>query len=328
MQIAVLSGKGGTGKTFVSVNMAYAKGKSVYVDCDVEEPNGRLFLKPQVKLLEKVNAMVPSVDANKCTGCRKCVELCKFNALAYIKNKLLVFQELCHACKGCVMLCPQKALSESGRHIGQIEHGVSGEIEVITGVLNTGEATGVPIIRKLLSRLHGRAVDEVNDQLGCLGEQLTKSTTSPELPKNSTVIVDCPPGSACSVMESIKDSDFCLMVAEPTVFGIHNLDMVYRLVKLFDKPHALVVNKDMAGHSATLHCSPCNPGDRSLIEKYCCDNDIRIIASIPYDPVLALANSKGLVAAQEYEKYLGFFKEILDTIEQEVCHEAACNTER
>lgn len=302
MQIAVLSGKGGTGKTFVSVNLAYVKGKSIYIDCDVEEPNGRLFLNPQVKLMEKVNAMVPSVDANKCTGCRKCVEFCKFNALAYIKNKLLVFPELCHACKGCLMLCPQKALSESDRHIGQIERGVSGEIEVITGVLNTGEATGVPIIRKLLSRLHGQAVDEVNDQ--------------PELPKDGTVIVDCPPGSACSVMESIKDSDFCLIVAEPTVFGVHNLDMVYKLVKLFGKPHALVVNKDMAGHSATLHCSPCNPGDRSLIEKYCSDNGIRIIASIPYDSELALTNSKGLVVAQEHEKYMGLFKEILDTIER------------
>lgn len=286
MQIAVLSGKGGTGKTFVSVNLAYAKGKSVYIDCDVEEPNGRLFFKLQVKRLEKVNAMVPYVDASKCTGCRKCVEFCKFNALAYIKSKLLVFPELCHACKGCLMLCPQKALVESGRHIGCIEYGESGEVEVITGVLNTGEATGVPIIRKLLSGS----------------------------PKDRTVIVDCPPGSACSVMESIKDSDFCLMVAEPTVFGIHNLDMVYRLVKLFGKPHALVINKDMR--------------DRSLIEKYCSDNGIRIIASISYDNGLALTNSKGLVAAQEDEKYLDIFKGIIETIDQEVCHETACNTER
>jgi MinD superfamily P-loop ATPase len=161
-----------------------------------------------------------------------------------------------------------------------------GEVEVITGILNTGEATGVPIIRELLAGI----------------------------PKDRTIIVDCPPGSACSVMESIKDANFCLMVAEPTVFGIHNLDMVCRLVKLFGKPHAIVVNKDM--------------GDRTLIEKYCSDNDIKIIASIPYDSELALANSKGFVVAQEYEKYMGLFKGIIDTIEKEVCHEAACNTER
>lgn len=300
MKIAVLSGKGGTGKTFVSVNLAYAKGESVYIDCDVEEPNGRLFLKPQTKLLEKVNAMVPAVDAQKCTGCRKCVEFCKFNALAYIKDKLLIFPELCHACRGCVMLCPEKALAEARRHIGHIEHGTSKDVEVRTGILNTGEATGVPIIRKLLS---------------------SKS-------QDGTVIVDCPPGSACSVMESIKDADFCLMVAEPTVFGIHNLDMVYNLVKLFKKPHALVVNKDMAGHSASLHCSPCNPGDKSLIEKYCGEKDIKIIASIPYDSELALVNSKGLVAAEEYERYLALFKGILDTVEQEVRHEATGHIER
>lgn len=328
MQIAVLSGKGGTGKTFVSVNLAYAKGNSVYIDCDVEEPNGRLFFKPQEQYLEKVEAMIPTVDADKCTGCRKCVEFCKFNALAYIKNKLLVFSELCHACRGCVMLCPQKALSESGREIGEIEHGRSGEVEVITGVLNTGEATGVPIIRKLLSKVNERPIEKVNGQQVCTGEQLTKPMISLELPKDRTVIVDCPPGSACSVMESIRNADFCLMVAESTAFGVHNLDMVYRLVKLFGKPHALVINKDMIGHSSSLHCLTLNPGERGLVERYCSDNDISIIASIPYDSELALANSKGLVAAHEYERYLELFRGILDSIELEVSHEADCHIER
>lgn len=286
MKIAVLSGKGGTGKTLVSVNLAYAKGKSVYIDCDVEEPNGRLFLKPEIRLQEKVNVMVPAVDAQKCTGCRKCVDFCKFNALAYIKDKLLIFPELCHACKGCVMLCPEKALAEAGRHIGHIEYGTSKDIEVRTGILNTGEATGVPVIRKLFS---GDSSD-------------------------GTVIVDCPPGSACTVMESIKGADYCLMVAEPTRFGIHNLDMVYKLVKLFNKPHALVINKYM--------------DDKSLIEKYCNDNEIKIIASIPYDPELGLANSKGFVVSAENTGYLNLFKGILDKIEKEVHHETAGHIER
>ncbi len=286
MRIAVLSGKGGTGKTFVSVNLAYAGGKAVYIDCDIEEPNGRLFLKPQVKEEEEVKVMVPTVDAKKCTGCRKCVDFCKFNALAYIKDKLLVFPELCHACKGCVLLCPEKALIETGRYIGHIEYGISEDIKVMTGILNTGEATGVPIIRKLLS-------DKLQD---------------------GTVIVDCPPGSACSVMESIKDADYCLMVAEPTMFGIHNLDMVYNLVKLFKKPHALVVNKDM--------------GNKSLIEKYCSHNNIKIIASIPYDSELGLANSKGHVVSAEYSHYLKLFRTILETIEKEVQHEAVGNIKR
>lgn len=295
MQIAVLSGKGGTGKTFVAVNLAYAKGSSFYIDCDVEEPNGRLFLKPEVKQLDEVNVMVPAVAPQLCTGCRKCVELCKFNALAYIKNKLLVFHELCHACKGCVLMCPQKALSESGKHIGYIEYGMSGEVEVITGVLNTGEATGVPIIRKLLSVSHGRQLDE----------------------EDRTVILDCPPGSACSVMESIKEADYCLMVAEPTIFGLHNLDMVYKLVKLFKKPHALIINKDTTKSSPQLYGSICEQGDKNLIEKYCFEKDIKIIASIPYASELALVNSQGLIAAKEHKMYLNLFKEISDKIRKE-----------
>ena len=286
MRIAVLSGKGGTGKTFVSVNLAYSKGKSVYIDCDVEEPNGRLFLKPQIQQLEKVNVMVPAIDVEKCTGCRKCVDFCEFNALAYIKDKLLIFPELCHACKGCVILCPEKALIEGSKHIGHIEHGLSEEIEVLTGVINPGEASGVPIIRSLLSKL----------------------------PLDETVIIDCPPGSACSVMESIKEADYCLLVAEPTRFGIHNLNMVYNLVKLFEKPHALIVNKDM--------------GDKSLIERYCIDNEIKVLATIAYDSELGLVNSNGLVASAQYSHYMELFKRINETIEKAVQHEAACHIKR
>ena len=284
MQIAVLSGKGGTGKTFVSVNLAYVKGKAAYADCDVEEPNGRLFFKPQVEHVQMVNVMVPAVSAEKCTGCRKCVDFCKFNALAYIKDKLLVFPELCHACRGCVMLCPEKALCETERNIGNIEHGISGNVEVITGILSTGEATGVPIVRKMLGGL----------------------------PKDRTVFVDCPPGSACTVMESIKDSDYCLMVAEPTMFGIHNLNMVYKLIKLFKKPHSLVINKAS--------------GNMSLIADYCRENDIKVIAAIPYEKELALLNSKGLIAAEESERYLEFFGKLIISIEEEVQHEAVGNT--
>ena len=274
MRIAVLSGKGGTGKTFVSVNLAYVKGNSLYIDCDVEEPNGRLFLKPHILDMEAVNSMIPSVDIEKCSGCRKCVDFCKFNALAYIKDKLLVFPELCHACNGCVMLCPEEALTEGSKHVGYIEHGIAQDVRVLTGELNTGEATGVPIIRKLLSKLSAE----------------------------DNVIIDCPPGSACTVMESIKEADYCLLVAEPTRFGIHNLNMVYNLVKLFNKPHALIVNKDM--------------GDKSLIERYCADKNIGVIASIPYDSQLGLAISNGFVASEKYTEYMELFKMILNSVEK------------
>jgi MinD superfamily P-loop ATPase len=216
MKIAVLSGKGGTGKTLVSVNLAAAARESVYIDCDVEEPNGHLFLKPDDIQSEEISIKVPFVNEKLCTGCRKCVDFCKYNALAYINNKLIVFDEICHSCGGCVLFCPEKALAEKDKTIGQVQRGVSHNVTVITGILNTGEASGIPIIKKLLN-------------------------TKPE--DHKFTLIDCPPGSACIVMESIKGADYCILVAEPTLFGVHNLTMVHELVRLFEKPHGVVLNK-------------------------------------------------------------------------------------
>ena len=220
MKIAVLSGKGGTGKTLISVNMAAVLQKSVYVDCDVEEPNGHLFFKPVDVRSEKVSVKIPVADDNLCNGCRKCVDFCKYNALVYVNDRLMVFEDICHSCGGCVLLCPERALSERDKVIGEVRGGVSENVTIISGVLNTGEVSGTPIIKELISRI-----------------------SREERP----VIIDCPPGSACIVMESIKDADYCILVAEPTLFGVHNLDMVCELVRLFDKPYGVIVNKCMDG---------------------------------------------------------------------------------
>ncbi len=220
-KIAVLSGKGGTGKTLVSVNLAAVAGESIYIDCDVEEPNGYLFFKPQVTREEDIMVKVPVINEILCNGCRKCVDFCKFNALALIKNKPYVFEEVCHSCGGCMLLCPEKAISEKEKLIGKVQKGVSNHVTVTTGILNTGEASGIPIIKKLLE----------------------ESLSNEELP----TFIDCPPGSACIVMESIKDADYCILVAEPTVFGVHNLNMVYDLVRLFKKPYGVVLNKCLNG---------------------------------------------------------------------------------
>ncbi|MGE4354531.1 MAG: 4Fe-4S binding protein, partial [Oscillospiraceae bacterium] len=198
--VAVLSGKGGTGKTLVSVNLASAAGKAVYIDCDVEEPNGHLFFKPEVSSEEDVTVKIPVVDENRCSGCRKCVDFCKFNALAFIKNKPFLFEEVCHSCGGCALLCPEKAISEKETVIGKVRKGLSLGVAVATGIMNTGQASGIPIIKRLLSEIP--SADAV------------------------PVFIDCPPGSACIVMESIKDADYCILVAEPTIFGVHNLSMV------------------------------------------------------------------------------------------------------
>jgi len=216
MKIAVLSGKGGTGKTLVSVNLAAAADKALYIDCDVEEPNGYLFFKPEGVETEKISIRLPAVYEDRCNGCRKCVEFCKFNALAYVGNRLIVFDEVCHSCGGCMLVCPEKAIYERDKLIGEVQRGRSEKVTVITGILNTGEASGIPIIKRLLE-----AGDREESEL---------------------TFIDCPPGSACIVMESIKKADYCILVAEPTLFGAHNLNMVHELVELFDKPYGVVLN--------------------------------------------------------------------------------------
>lgn len=272
MRVAVLSGKGGTGKTFVSVNLACAAEKAVYVDCDVEEPNGRLFLKPEDTRTRSVTVTVPEVEMDKCTGCRNCVDFCRYNALALVPGRLMIFNEICHSCGGCILFCPEKALSEKKREIGTIETGTSGQVTVLTGCLNTGEVSGVPIIKELMELL----------------------------PEEGDAVIDCPPGSACIVMESIRKADFCVLVAEPTLFGAHNLEMVYELVRLFHKPFGVVLNK----------CLP----EENPSERFCRENQIDILAEIPYDAELGGLNSRGLVAARESKRYRELFRGLWDRV--------------
>lgn len=285
MKVAVLSGKGGTGKTLVSVNLASVADDPVYVDCDVEEPNGYLFFQPRGIETEDVTVPVPAVDEKKCTGCRKCVDFCKFNALAFIKNSPIVFEEICHSCGGCVIFCPEGALSERPKKIGEIKKGISNQVTVMTGILNIGEASGVTVIHSLLrtSRYD-----------------------------HNNVFIDCPPGSACTVMESIQGADYCVLVAEPTIFGVHNLAMVYELVKLFGKPHGVVLNKCLDKY---------NPA-----EEFCSQMDIPVLGRIPYDNQLGLLNSNALIAARESGQYKELFAGLLGRIVQEVHHEAAVNS--
>lgn len=286
MRIAVLSGKGGAGKTLVSVNLASVMKTSIYVDCDVEEPNGYLFFKPQNVQEDEVSIRIPKVDQSLCNGCRKCVDFCKFNALAYIKNRLIVFEEICHSCGGCIMFCPENALTEKERVIGKVQKGVSGRVTVYTGILNTGEASGIPIIKKLLGHI------------------------KPEADKH--IFIDCPPGSACTVMESIRDADYCILVAEPTVFGVYNLNMVYDLVKLFNKPFGVVLNKCVEGE---------NP-----VDEFCLQQDVKILGRIPFDYELGTLNSNAEIVVSKNEKYKDLFSSMLETLEEVVHHETAINS--
>jgi MinD superfamily P-loop ATPase len=299
-KIAVLSGKGGTGKTLVSVNLAEVCPDSVYVDCDVEEPNGRLFFKPSEVKETPVLVKIPYVDSERCNGSMECVEFCRFNALAHAGGKWMVFEDICHSCGGCMLVCPQKAIAEKDKPIGIIQEGSSQKVQVMTGILNTGQASGTPIIHELLDKL--------------------KDT-------DKTAFIDCPPGSACVVMESIKDADYCVLVAEPSLFGAHNLEMVHELVTLFNKPHGVVLNKCREGE---------NPS-----EEYCVKNNLKILFQIPYDETLGRMNSEGYIVARENQEYRELFQsllkilqeeatfhDILGTLLKEVQHEAAVGFKR
>lgn len=288
MKIAVLSGKGGTGKTLVAVNLAAAAQRSTYIDCDVEEPNGHLFFKPEILQEEEITVKIPRVEDILCQGCRRCVDFCQFNALAYIKEKLLVFEEVCHSCGGCILLCPEKALTEKEKGIGKVQKGLSDQVRVHTGVLNIGEVSGVPIIKKLLGENKSDKNEPESDQL---------------------TFIDCPPGSACSVMESIKDADYCLLIAEPTLFGVHNLNMVHELVKIFNKPCGVVLNKSLEGE---------NPA-----ETFCLEKNIRILSRLPFDHELGRLNSNAEIAVRKSEHYKALFSALLETVTGEVQHETA-----
>ena len=284
MDIAVLSGKGGTGKTLLSVNLAAAAEKSVYIDCDVEEPNGYLFFKPENVETDKVSVKIPYVDKELCTGCRKCVDFCNFNALAMTGRYPFVFEDVCHSCGGCIIVCPEGAMSEKDKVTGEIQRGRSENVEVVTGILNTGEASGIPIIKQILP-------DKSNS------EDLN--------------VIDCPPGSACIVMESIKDADYCILVAEPTILRTHNLKMVYEPVKPLDKPQGTAPNKSLEGH---------NPS-----EQFCKDNGIKILGKIPFDSEIGMINSNAEILVRKDIRYREMFSDLLKAVKEAVQNETTVN---
>lgn len=278
MKIAVLSGKGGTGKTFVSVNLSVTAPQALYVDCDVEEPNGHLFLKPEAVSTSKVVKRLPVFDAEKCTGCRACLDFCRFNALAYIKDKPMVFKDVCHSCGGCELICKHGAVSEEAVEIGHIDVGMHNHVEVASGFLNIGEASGIAIIQGLL-----RYADAY---------------------KGDNIVIDCPPGSACSVVESIQDADYCILVAEPTVFGAHNFEMVHELVTIMNKPCGVVINKAEEGNT--------------LMDDICAEKGLKVIAKIPYRKETARAGANGQIAVEIDAHLREVFADLWRVITEEV----------
>jgi len=275
MIISVASGKGGTGKTTVAVNLALSliDSHSVqFLDCDVEEPNAHFFLNIHTLQSKPVFLPVPEIIEGKCTYCGKCAEVCAYNAIAVLKDNVLVFPELCHGCGGCTLLCPEQAIKEKGQKIGVIEYSSENNLQFIHGKLDIGQAMSPPIIREVKKHINAA----------------------------QTIIIDVPPGTSCPVIEAVKGSDVSLLVTEPTPFGLNDLRLAVETLRILKIPFGVVVNR-------------ADIGDRQ-VQNYCLKENIPVLMTIPMDKNIAVAYSEGKTIIETQpsykQKFLELFKKL------------------
>ncbi len=278
MKISVASGKGGTGKTLVATNMAATLASLdelgvTIADCDVEEPNSHLFF-PKKTIIERKDCQVtvPVIDEGRCSHCGKCSDVCAYHALAVLKKDVLLFAELCHGCGACAIVCPENAISDGSRTIGEIIRARSNGLEMVWGELATGEARSTPLIRA------------VKDEA-----------------ENKMVIVDCPPGTSCALVESVRGTDFCLLVTEPTPFGLYDLKIAVKVLAKMEIPHGVLVNK-------------CGTGDERVYS-YLKEKNIPLLMEIPLDRRIAEIYSRGMLFAEEMAEWKAQFKDLARKIE-------------
>lgn len=278
MVISVASGKGGTGKTTVAVNLALSIPHVQFLDCDVEEPNAHIFLKPDIRLKQPACIPVPRVDETLCDHCGACREACAYNAVAVLppagekKGTVLVFPHLCHGCGACSLLCPRKAIREVERPMGVVESGKRADMLFVHGCLAVGEAMSPPLIRQVKERIDA----------------------------SRTVIIDAPPGTSCPVITAIKGSDFCLLVTEPTPFGRNDLVLAVEVVRALGIPMGVVLNRSDIGDGS--------------IQEYCRSEHIPVLMSIPFSREIARSYSEGIPLVEQDSSYrqafAGLFRDI------------------
>jgi len=273
MIISIASGKGGTGKTTIATNLAVALGTDVnLLDCDVEEPNDHIFIQPKITRTEKVSLKVPQVNMDACSLCGKCQEICQFQAIVVVGKTVLTFPELCHSCGGCMEVCPEDAITEIDREMGIFESGSRDGLEFAYGRLFVGQVMAVPVIERVRAAVQPNKVN----------------------------IIDAPPGTSCPVISSVKDTDFLILVTEPTPFGLNDLKLAVGMVKILNIPHGIVINRSDLGDDK--------------VKEYANKENIPILMEIPFDRQIAETYSKGNLLVKDLPEWRERFVHLYEDV--------------
>lgn len=274
MIIAIASGKGGTGKTTIAVSLAKAIGENItLVDCDVEEPNAYIFMRPEITGKEKVVIKIPNIDFSKCNFCGKCSSVCAFNAIAVTPWAVNIFSELCHGCGACTYFCPSNAIFEIDKSIGSIEIGKKNDIDFIQGKLDVGVAMPTPITKEIKKKID----------------------------HNKHTIIDAPPGTSCSMIHSVIGATYCILVTEPTPFGLNDLKLAIEVLIKLKIPFGIIINRSNIGNND--------------VERFCKENNIKILMTIPFSREIAEGYSSGKILIDILPRYIQEFEKLLLLIE-------------